>query len=301
MNNAYPKKEEGLSGPQSARQATARELRLMVRRFVRMPLGMFGLAIILLLVFVAIFAPGIATHLPMQQDLVRVLEPPSKEHWLGTDELGRDIYSRMVYGTRYTLLVVFMIAVTVAPIGVLIGSVSGYLGGWVDTVLMRVTDLFLSFPNLALALAFVGALGAGLENAILAIALTAWPPIARLARAETLTIRTNDYIAGVRLLGASAPRVIFKHVVPMLLSSVIIRLTLNMAGVILMAAGLGFLGLGAQPPTPEWGAMTSTGRNYIISAWWVAGFPGMAILIVSLGFNLLGDGLRDLLDPRGEQ
>ncbi len=284
--------------PETAGQARMRALRGFVSRFVSKPLTVLGLIIVGVLIFTAIFAPLLATHSPFAQDLANTLQPPGAAHWFGSDEYGRDIYSRIVYGSRYTLLIVFMVSVTVAPIGLLVGCVSGYAGGWVDTVLMRLTDIFLSFPGLALALAFVAALGAGLENAILAISLTAWPPIARLARAETLTIRSSDYIAAVRLLGASPLRIVVRHVVPMCLPSVIIRVTLNMAAIILTAAGLGFLGLGAQPPVPEWGAMTSTGRNYLIDAWWLAGIPGGAILLVSLAFNLIGDGLRDTLDPR---
>ncbi|WP_156419436.1 ABC transporter permease, partial [Aureimonas sp. AU12] len=170
--------------------------------------------------------------------------------------------------------------------------------GWTDRVLMRVTDIFLAFPRLILALAFVAALGPGIENAILAIALTAWPPYARVARAETLTVRRSDYIAAARLQGAGTPRIIIGHIMPMCLSSVIVRITLDMAGIILTAAGLGFLGLGAQPPLAEWGAMISSGRQYLLTHWWVATIPGIAILLVSLGFNLLGDALRDILDPR---
>ncbi|MDQ4134824.1 MAG: ABC transporter permease, partial [Pseudomonadota bacterium] len=173
-----------------------------------------------------------------------------------------------------------------------------YLGGWVDTVLMRITDIFLAFPRLILALAFVAALGPGIENAIIAIAITSWPPYARIARAETMMIRNSDFIAAVKLQGASTPRIILGHVVPLCLSSLIVRVTLDMAGIILTAAGLGFLGLGAQPPMPEWGAMVATGRNYLIDQWWVAAMPGLAIFVVSLGFNLLGDGLRDVLDPK---
>jgi peptide/nickel transport system permease protein len=179
--------------------------------------------------------------------------------------------------------------------------VAGYMGGWIDAVLMRITDIFLAFPRLILALAFVAALGPGIENAVIAIALTAWPPYARIARAETLTIRNSDFIAAVRLQGASSARIIFRHVAPLCISSVIVRVTLDMAGIILIAAGLGFLGLGAQPPLPEWGAMIATGRNYIIDQWWVAAMPGLAIFVVSLGFNLLGDGLRDVLDPKAEK
>lgn len=298
MSDAVPSAQARQS-PETARQARMRALRRFLMRFVSKPLTVLGLVIIAVLVFTAVFAPWLATHSPFAQDLARPLQPPGAENWFGTDEYGRDIYSRIVHGSRYTLLIVFMVSVTVAPIGLLVGCVSGYFGGWVDTVLMRVTDIFLSFPGLALALAFVAALGAGLENAILAISLTAWPPIARLARAETLTVRSSDYIAAVRLMGASPFRIVVRHVMPMCLSSVIIRVTLNMAAIILTAAGLGFLGLGAQPPVPEWGAMTSTGRNYLIDAWWLAGIPGAAILLVSLAFNLLGDGLRDTLDPRG--
>lgn len=164
---------------------------------------------------------------------------------------------------------------------------------------MRVTDIFLAFPKLILALAFVSALGPGIENAVLAIALTAWPPYARIARAETITVRNADYIAAARLQGVSSLRLITGHVMPMCISSVVVRVTLDMAGIILTAAGLGFLGLGAQPPAPEWGAMISDGRQFLLDQWWVAAMPGMAIFIVSLGFNLLGDGLRDVLDPRG--
>jgi peptide/nickel transport system permease protein len=168
----------------------------------------------------------------------------------------------------------------------------------VDVVLMRITDIFLAFPRLILALAFVAALGPGIENAVIAIAITAWPPYARIARAETLTIRNSDYIAAVKLQGASSWRIIFRHVMPLCISSLIVRVTLDMAGIILTAAGLGFLGLGAQPPQPEWGAMVASGRNFIIDQWWVATMPGIAIFLVSLGFNLLGDGLRDVLDPK---
>lgn len=217
---------------------------------------------------------------------------------MGTDEQARDILSRVLHGSRLTLLVVALVAVIATPVGLLVGTTAGYFGGWVDSALMRVTDVFLAFPRLVLALAFVAALGPGIENAIIAIAITSWPPYARLARAETLTIRDADFIAAIRLQGATSPRIIWGHVVPLCLSSVIVRVTLDMAGIILTAAGLGFLGLGAQPPQPEWGAMIASGRRFLIDFWWVATMPGIAIFIVSLGFNLLGDGLRDVLDPK---
>jgi peptide/nickel transport system permease protein len=266
--------------------------------FARNPLAVIGLALVLGLLLVAALAPLIATHSPTQQALADRLQPPSTDHWLGTDELGRDIYSRIVHGSRLTLYIVGLVVLLVGPVGLLVGTVAGYVGGWLDVVLMRITDVFLAFPRLILALAFVAALGPGIENAIIAIAITAWPPYARIARAETITVRNSDFIAAIRLQGASRARIIWGHIAPLCTSSLVVRLTLDMAGIILTAAGLGFLGLGAQPPLPEWGAMISSGRQYLLEQWWVATMPGIAILIVSLGFNLLGDGLRDILDPR---
>ncbi|MCL4136513.1 UNVERIFIED_CONTAM: hypothetical protein GTU68_020047 [Idotea baltica] len=204
----------------------------------------------------------------------------------------------MIYGSRITLYIVALVALIAPVAGLLVGTVAGYVGGWADTVLMRLTDIFLAFPRLVLALAFVAALGAGIENAVLAIALTAWPPYARIARAETLSIRSSDYISAVKLQGAGAFRIIVKHIWPLCIASLIVRITLDMAGIILAAAGLGFLGLGARPPSPEWGAMIADGRRFILDHWWVATMPGLAIFTVSLAFNLLGDGLRDLLDPK---
>jgi peptide/nickel transport system permease protein len=262
------------------------------------PLAMVGLAIVAALLLVALLAPVLTTHSPIAQDLGSRLQPPSRSHWLGTDELGRDIHARVVYGARVTLLIVSLVVVMVAPIGLLVGTAAGYVGGWLDAVLMRITDVFLAFPRLILALAFVSALGPGIENAVIAIAFTAWPPYARIARAETLTIRKSDFISAIRIQGAGPVRVVLRHVVPLCISSMIVRLTLDMAGIILTAAGLGFLGLGAQPPLPEWGAMIASGRRFLLDQWWVATVPGAAIFVVSLGFNLLGDGLRDVLDPK---
>jgi peptide/nickel transport system permease protein len=261
-------------------------------------LAMVGLVILLVLLALAALAPWLAPFDPLAVNLNNRLRPPDSVHWLGTDQLGRDIWSRIISGARITLLVVALVAVTAAPLGLLIGTIAGYFGGWVDSILMRITDIFLAFPRLILALAFVAALGPGIENAILAISLTAWPPYARIARAETLTVRNSDYIAAARLQGASNVRLIAGHIMPLCLSSLIVRVSLDMAGIILTAAGLGFLGLGAQPPSPEWGAMISTGRQYLLDQWWVATMPGLAIFIVSLGFNLIGDGLRDVLDPK---
>lgn len=285
--------------PTSRRQARLGQMWLAWLRIRRNNLAMAGLVIVTILILVAVFAPWMAPHDPFVQNLGNRLKPPGTPgHWLGTDDFGRDILSRIIHGARITLYIIALVAVTAPVLGLLIGTVSGYFGGWIDAVLMRLTDIFLAFPRLILALALVAVLGPGIENAVLAIALTAWPPYARVARAETLTIRSSDYIAAVRLQGASAPRIILGHVVPMCLPSVIIRVTLDMAGVILIAAGLGFLGLGVQPPQPEWGLMISSGRKFLFEQWWVATMPGLAIFIVSLGFNLLGDGLRDVLDPK---
>jgi peptide/nickel transport system permease protein len=262
-------------------------------------LAMLGLIVLGLLILAAIFAPLLATHDPFAQDLgQRLLRPGENGHLLGSDSLGRDIYSRLLYGARISIYIVLLVVMVAPIVGLIVGTVSGYAGGWADVVLMRVTDIFLAFPRLILALAFVAALGAGIENAVLAISLTAWPPYARIARAETLTIRNSDYIHAIRLQGAGPLRIVTRHIWPLCISSLVIRVTLDMAGIILTAAGLGFLGLGAQPPSPEWGAMISEGRKYILDYWWVATIPGIAIFTISLAFNLLGDGLRDVLDPK---
>lgn len=289
--------------PASRLQARLGRAYVSWRRFSANRLALVGMLIILALVVVAALADVLAPYSPTVGDLKNArLLAPSAAHWFGTDDLGRDIYSRIVYGARWTLYVVILVAIIAAPIGLLVGTVAGYAGGWTDTILMRITDIFLAFPKLVLALAFVAALGPGIENAVLAIAITSWPPYARIARAETLTVRNSDYIKAVQLMGASPVRIVLRHIMPLCISSLIIRVTLDMAGIILTAAGLGFLGLGAQPPLPEWGAMIASGRRFILDQWWVAAAPGAAILIVSLGFNLLGDGLRDALDPRsGDQ
>jgi peptide/nickel transport system permease protein len=286
--------------PTSRRQAALGRAYGAWRVFARNRLAMLGLLIVLLLMLVAVFADVLAPYSPTVGDLrtTRLL-PPSSQFWLGTDDQGRDILSRLIHGSRITLFVVTLVAVLAAPIGLLVGTVAGYAGGMVDAALMRITDIFLAFPRLILALAFVAALGPGIENAVIAIAITSWPPYARMARAETLTIRQTDYIAAVQLIGASPWRIVFKHIMPLCVSSVIVRVTLDMAGIILTAAGLGFLGLGAQPPSPEWGAMIAAGRQYVLDQWWVAAAPGAAIFLISLAFNLLGDGLRDALDPKG--
>lgn len=284
--------------PASRRQAAWGQTYRIWLQLRRNGLAMAGLITVLVLIFVSLAAPLLTAQDPSTQDLANRLAAPSAAHWLGTDELGRDLYTRLLYGGRVTLGMVVAVVLLVAPIGLLVGSVAGYMGGMIDRVLMRVTDIFLAFPRLILALAFVAALRPGITSAIIAIALTAWPPYARLARADTLTIRKTDYIAAVRLTGASSARIVLRHVIPLCLSSVIVRVTLDMSGIILTAAGLGFLGMGAQPPMPEWGTMIAASRAFILEQWWVPTIPGVAIFVASLAFNLLGDGLRDVLDPK---
>ncbi len=285
--------------PTSRRQARLGSLYKGWLKLKSNKLAMLGLFILIALVVIAILAPIISPADPFEQNLGNRLKPLGTEgHFLGTDSLGRDLLSRLIYGSQITLYIVALVALIAPVAGLFVGTMAGYLGGWADVVLMRVTDIFLAFPRLVLALAFVAALGAGIENAVIAISLTAWPPYARIARAETLTIRNSDYISAVKLQGAGGLRIIVKHIWPLCISSLIVRVTLDMAGIILAAAGLGFLGLGAQPPSPEWGAMVSEGRKFILDHWWVATVPGLAIFTVSLGFNLLGDGLRDVLDPK---
>ena len=281
-----------VSGPNNARYVG------IFLSFQRNFLGLFGLGIILSLVLAAIMGPLVAPFDPYSQDLSARLSSPGTIYWLGTDELGRDILSRLLYGARTTLLIVLLVAAISAPIGVILGCAAGYVGGWLDIILMRITDVFLAFPRLILALALAAALGPGLENAILAIALTSWPVYARVARAEALLIRNSNYISIAKLQGASTWRIIRVYVMPICVNSTVVRVTLDMAGIILTAAGLGFLGLGAKPPSSEWGAMIASGHPYLFDHWWLATVPGLAILTVSVGFNLFGDALRDVLDPR---
>ena len=284
--------------PASPRQAAWGQAYRRWLQFRGNALAMAGLLTVAALIALAVAAPLVAGQNPDAQNLADRLAAPSAAHWLGTDELGRDLFARVLYGGRITLGMVVAVVALVAPLGLLVGCVAGYAGGWADRALMRLTDIFLAFPRLVLALAFVAALRPGIGSAVIAIALTTWPPYARIARADTLTIRRADYIEAVRLTGASGWRIILRHVMPLCLPSIVVRVTLDMSGIILTAAGLGFLGMGAQPPVPEWGTMISASRGYILSQWWVPAAPGAAIFVASLAFNLLGDGLRDVLDPK---
>lgn len=270
----------------------------VIRRLLRSPSAMLGLGLVLLLVLAGVFAPLLTPYDPVRQDLRSVLQPPSATHLLGTDNLGRDVLARILYGSRLTLVIGgFAVAVGLL-FGTPLGVISGYYRGVADQVIQRFMDLMLSFTSFLLALTLVALLGVGLTNVIIAVGISTIPRFARLIRSSVLTIREVSYIEASRALGAYDRRVLWKHVLPNALAPVIVQATLSMGSTILTAAGLGFLGLGVQPPTPEWGAMLGEGRNYIFSQASLTTFPGLAIFLAVMGFNLLGDGLRDTLDPQ---
>ncbi|WP_160008890.1 ABC transporter permease [Rhizobium sp. 18055] len=271
-----------------------------ILRSLRSPSLLIAVLIIGFTVGAALFANFLAPYSPyFGGDLqTERLLPPSLHFWLGTDDQARDIYSRLLFGTRLTLLITVLSMAISLPLGLAIGVISGYFGGLVDGILMRITDVALGFPKLVFALALAAALGPGVENAIVAIALTNWPPYARLARAEALRLRNSDFVAACRLQGAGPFYIIRHHILPLTLPNVIVRATLDVSSVILTAAALGFLGLGAQAPAAEWGAMIAAGQRYLLDQWWVAAVPGIAICLLSLSFNMLGDVARDNLDPR---
>ena len=262
------------------------------------PLAMIGTVIIFIFLAVAIFAPLLTSYSPTEQFMEERLLSPSSQHIFGTDQYGRDIFSRVVYGARIEVWIIFIVSIISVMIGIIVGITAGYFGGVVDEILMRITDMFLAFPRLILAMVLTAVLGPNLTNTMIAISLVDWTVYARLGRAEAMKVKSQPYIEAVRAVGAKNLRIIAFHVLPMSISPVIVQLTLRMGTIILTAAGLGFLGLGAQPPTPEWGAIVSDGRSYLVDQWWISTFPGIAIAFVVLGFNLLGDGIRDILDPR---
>lgn len=273
-------------------------LRDALRRLFRNKLAIIGMVLLGLFVFCAIFAPWIAPYDPIAQDITRRREPPSWKHPFGLDEVGRDLLSRVIYGARVSLYVGVASVSLAIVVGTLIGAISGYAGGWIDNIIMRIMDIMLAFPSLLLAIAIVAILGPGLLNMLYAIAFVSIPAYARLVRASVLAAKETDYVLAARAIGCSSSRILFRHIMPNCLTPIIVQGTLGIATAILDAAGLSFLGLGAQPPTPEWGAMLGQGRGSVFTAPHVVIFPGLAIMLTVLGFNLLGDGLRDALDPR---
>ena len=273
------------------------------RRLKKNKMAMFGLLILTVIILSALFADVIADYdeVVIKQNLSERLEGPSADHWLGTDEYGRDIFARMVHGARVSLKV-GLIAVGISILlGGSIGAIAGYYGGRLDNVIMRIMDIFLAIPSILLAIAIVSALGPSLYNLMLAIGISSVPKYARIVRASVLSIRDQEFIEAARAIGANDLRIILKHIIPNSLAPVIVQGTLGVAGAILSTAGLSFIGLGIQPPAPEWGSMLAGGRQYLRIAWHVTTFPGLAIMITILALNLLGDGLRDALDPRLKQ
>lgn len=275
------------------------DIKLILYLWKKSPLSVTGLIIVLALISIAFLAPYLAPYDPFEVNVPNQLLPPSSEYIFGTDKVGRDLLSRVIYGSRISLMIGIMVVLVSSLIGATAGLISGYFGGKIDEAIMRITDMFFAFPRLILAMAVAAALGRGINNTMLAIAFVSWPIYARLSRAGTLQIKNEVYIEAAKSVGAGHIRIMFLHILPMIVPFTLVQATLDMGGVILTAAGLGFIGLGAQPPSCEWGAMISLGRQYVATGqWWVATFPGLAILITALGFNLLGDGLRDILDVR---
>jgi peptide/nickel transport system permease protein len=269
-----------------------------LKRLRRNKSAVAGAVIAIALLLIAILAPVIAPHDPLEQDLANRLSAPTASHLLGTDDLGRDIISRIIYGTRISLRVGLISVGIALVIGTFLGSVAGYYGMKIDSIIMRLMDIMLAFPSTLLAIGVVAVLGPSLNNAMIAIGVVAIPQYARIVRSSVLSVKTTEYIEAARALGATDARIIFRHVLPNCLAPIIVQATLGVATAILDAAALSFLGLGAQPPTPEWGAMLAGGRPFLRLAPWVIAFPGIAIVIVVMGLNLFGDGLRDALDPR---
>lgn len=270
----------------------------ITKQLLRNRRAVVGGIILLVIITMAIFAPYAATHDPVKQNIRNQLKPPSREHIFGTDQFGRDIFSRVVYGAKLSLRVGFLSISFALVVGGLLGLVSGYFGGWMDMIIMRLIDILLALPGFLLALAIVAALGPGLENVVMAIGVSYVPSFARMMRSSVLATRELDYVGAAQALGASDSRIIFLHILPNSISPIIVLTTLSMAGAILSAAGLSFLGLGAQPPTPEWGSMIATARPFIRVSHWSVTIPGLAIFITVMCLNLVGDGLRDALDPR---
>jgi peptide/nickel transport system permease protein len=265
---------------------------------LREPLNVLALAVIATFAACALLAPLLAPYDPLAQTLSSRLEPPSAEHWLGTDQLGRDIASRLLYGARISLVIGVVVVALAGIFGTFVGLVAGYAGGLADEALMRLTEVFLAFPPLILAMAIAGALGPSLTNAIIAIAAVTWAVYARLARGQLLALRRREYVEAARSIGASPSRIVVRHLLPNAIAPLLVQASFDMGSAIIAAAGLSFIGFGAQPPTPEWGVMISEGRNFISTQPWLSLFPGLAILFAVGAFNVLGDGLRDVLDPR---
>ncbi len=265
---------------------------------LRQPAVAVGTVVLVLFVLAALFAPLLSPNDPLAQNVLDGLKPPSADHLFGTDKLGRELVSRLLYGARISLFVGVTVVLLSSVIGTLLGVVAGFVGGWADEALMRITDIFFAFPALILAMAIAGALGPSLQNALIAISAVTWPVYARLLRGQVLSLKEREFVLAARTVGVPEWQIILRHILPNTLAPLLVQGSFDMGGAITAVAGLSFIGFGAQPPTPEWGVMISEARTYMATAWWMGTFPALAIMLVVGGFNLLGDGLRDLLDPR---
>lgn len=272
--------------------------KLYIKKFLRNKLAVGGIIIILLLLVAAVFAPLISTHNPIEGNIIERLQPPSQNHLLGTDEMGRDLFSRMIYGARISISVGIVAVGISVIIGTLLGLLSGYFGGTTDAIIMRFVDIMMCFPAFFLILMVIAFLEPSIYNVMIVIGLTSWTGLARLVRGETLSIKERDFITAAKGLGLTQRRIIFVHILPNVVAPIIVAAVLGVGGAILTESGLSFLGLGVQPPTPSWGNILTSGKDYIHIAWWLSLFPGLAILITVMGWNLLGEGLRDVFDPR---
>ena len=276
-------------------------LRYALRVILRDPLALFSVLVILALIILALFGPWIAPYPDQGRGRTNIpdrFQPPSAEYWLGTDQLGRDILSRIIIGSKIALGVPSIVVAVAVAVGAPLGALAGYAGGRLDNLIMRLTDLFLAFPSLLLAVAIVAALGPSLTNAMLAIAISWWPWYTRLVRGVTISLRGRYFVEAARSIGVSNRTIILRHILPNCVTPILVQATVDFGTVILAEASLAFIGLGTQPPAPDWGLMVSQGRSYILDQWWISTFPGMAIFLSVLAFNLLGDTLRDILDPR---
>ncbi|HEX9245143.1 MAG TPA: ABC transporter permease [bacterium] len=271
--------------------------RRLLRRVLRKRMMIAGAVVVLAWVFLAALAPAISPYDPIEQDVYHRLGAPSRAHWLGVDELGRDVLSRVLYGGRVSLPVAAAVVAVAAVFGTLFGGLAGFAGQWVDGLAMRLVDMVLAFPSLILAMAIAAALGPSIQNSMLAMLLVWWPPYARLARGQVLALRTREYVIAARGLGLPEHRILLRHVLPNAFAPLTVMMTMDFGTAIIITAALSFLGLGAVPPTPEWGSMVAEGRE-LISQWWISSFPGVAIFMVAMACNFIGDGLRDIVDPR---
>lgn len=299
MDQPQPQTTAGV--PVSIENTKSVRWKTFYKKLAKNKAAMAGAFIIIFVILMGIFAPLLATHDPDTTNVMNKLQGPSAENYLGTDDVGRDIFSRLLYGARVSLGIGFVSTILGAIVGVSLGIVSGYYGRWIDSLIMRICDVLLAFPGILLALAIVSVLGASTQNVIIAVAFYAVPSFARIVRGSTLSVRKLEYIDAIKAMGAKDFRIIFKHILPNIMSPIIVQATLYIASAIITASALSFLGMGTRPPTAEWGAMLSQGRSYIAQAPHITLFPGLVILLVVIGFNLMGDGLRDALDPKAKK